>query len=312
MNKLSIFTLKALRKLYAKVFNVQPLSKPDCEQDPDVASRIIYDKLMDDQPCMIARFGAFELSVLVNSLGIKQINRNVYQYIKGDSLQWWWNKKTVGYLNTNAGFFPPTQEKIEKFCELMLEDMQELDVLGSWLADEKYFDKDLDCTKIHLRLIEPFWSKEPWTRSLKGKKVLVIHPFAESILKQYNKRDNLFQVKNTLPEFESLTVIKAVQSLGNASDEFRDWFEALESMKNQINQIDFDICLIGAGAYGFPLAAYVKRIGKKSIHIGGALQLLFGIKGKRWEDPNYGVEEWGIPNGFYTSLMNEYWARPII
>jgi hypothetical protein len=45
--------------------------------------------------------------------------------------------------------------------------------------------------------------------------------------------------------------------------------------------------------------------------MGGSLQLLFGIKGKRWEDPDYGVKEWGIPYNFYPALMNEYWTRPL-
>lgn len=47
-----------------------------------------------------------------------------------------------------------------------------------------------------------------------------------------------------------------------------------------MDKIDYDICLIGCGAYGFPLAAHAKRKGKKAVHLGGALQLLFGIKGK--------------------------------
>ena len=38
--------------------------------------------------------------------------------------------------------------------------------------------------------------------------------------------------------------------------------------------------------------------------MGGSLQLLFGIKGKRWEDPNYNK------NYNYSELMNEYWIRP--
>lgn len=33
--------------------------------------------------------------------------------------------------------------------------------------------------------------------------------------------------------------------------------------------------------YGFPLAAHVKHKGKQAIHLGGTLQLLFGIKGNR-------------------------------
>ena len=135
-------------------------------------------------------------------------------------------------------------------------------------------------------------------------------PFAKTILNQYSKRKILFKNEEILPEFHSLVVIKAVQSLGNSDDRFLDWFEALEFMKNEINKQDYDICLIGAGAYGFPLAAHVKRMGKKSVHMGGALQLLFGIKGKRWEDPNYGVREWGIEPKAYTTLINNHWVRP--
>ena len=311
MNRLSIFTLKAQRRLYANAFHMQPLLRPVCELDPYVVSHIIYNKLMDDKPCMIARLGSTELLAMVNYLGVNCPNKNILKYIKGESLAWWWNNGIIEQMQRWSGFFPPTEKKIEQFCELMLADIKEVDVLGSWLADEKYFNGNLNGTKVHLRLLEPFWSKEPWTRALKDKKVLVVHPFADTILQQYKKRDKLFSIKDTLPNFTSLSVIKAVQTLGQASDEYVDWFEALDCMKHQIDNTDFDVCLIGAGAYGFPLAAHVKRIGKKAVHLGGALQLLFGIKGKRWEDPNYGVQVWGIPYGFYPSLINEFWTRPL-
>ena len=81
-------------------------------------------------------------------------------------------------------------------------------------------------------------------------------------------------------------------------------------MKDQIGQTDFDICLLGCGAYGFSLAASVKRMGKQAVHLGGALQLLFGIKGKRWEDPQYGVQRWGLPEGFYVNMFNDHWKKP--
>ena len=79
-------------------------------------------------------------------------------------------------------------------------------------------------------------------------------------------------------------------------------------MKTRIDATDYDVALIGCGAYGFPLAAHAKRMGKQSVHLGGALQLLFGIKGKRWENPNYGERELG--NGSYLQLINETWVRP--
>lgn len=194
----------------------------------------------------------------------------------------------------------------------MMEDMKELDLLGSWVKNEVWFTNELEyIQRVHLRLLEPFWANKPWTRCLKGKRVVVVHPFAEDILVQYiNNRTLLFNNLDTLPEFASLRTVKAVQSLGGENNGFKDWFDALKWMEDEIDKEDYDICLIGCGAYGFPLAAHVKRQGKKAVHLGGALQLLFGIRGKRWENPSYGIREWGIPYGSYSSLMNKYWVRP--
>lgn len=158
---------------------------------------------------------------------------------------------------------------------------------------------------LHKSCIHIFAQKHKFVQWLKGKKVLVVHPFAELMKKQYElKRESLFLNPMVLPEFGELTVIKAVQSLGGGNTEFSNWFEALNSMKAQMDSIDYDVCLIGCGAYGFPLAAHAKRTGHQAIHLGGVLQLLFGIKGKRWEDPNYN-------NRYnYTTLFNDSWVKP--
>lgn len=311
MNQILINTLKIFRKLYAKILNTKPLRKPTCEQDPDVVSQIIYNMLISSQPCMIARFGGFELSTVVNYLGVKAANKNILDYIKGVNIQWWWNEKTVDFLHSNAGFFPPTHKKIEQFCELMLDDMKEADVLGSWLEAEVYFQKQMEsCKRIRLMYLDPYWTKQPWTKALENKRILVIHPFADTIQKQYHKRELLFENNDILPRFSSLQVIKAVQSLGGENTPFNDWFDALAYMKAEIEKRDFDICLIGCGAYGFPLAAHVKRLGKKAVHMGGSTQLLFGIRGKRWEvyDPHY--EQPGNVFIHYYGLPNEHWVRP--
>ena len=78
-------------------------------------------------------------------------------------------------------------------------------------------------------------------------------------------------------------------------------------MKRQMEKIDFDIALIGCGAYGFPLASHAKKIGKIGFHIGGELQLIFGIIGKRYEDLN-------TVNSFIVKrkMINKYWCRPNI
>lgn len=102
----------------------------------------------------------------------------------------------------------------------------------------------------------------------------------------------------TLPEFE-LKTIKAIQSIKGNNTNFKSWFEALEHMKSQIDLIDFDIALIGAGSYGLPLASHIKRNGKIALHLGGFLQIIFGIKGKRWD-----LSE------AHQKIMNEHWKYP--
>jgi len=305
MNKYQILALKSFRKVYATTFNSEKEVKPECIQDADVASKIIYDALMAEKPCMIARFGSTELTCLTNFVGVHQEERQYINYITGKSNPWWWEPNIINQMQQWSGFFPPTVEKIEDFCQLMLNDLDEVDILGSWLSNELIFQSEISkARKVRLVYLEPFWANKPWTAALKGKKVLVIHPFSKTIDNQYQKRELLFK-NDLLPEFELIT-IQAVQSLGAINSEYKDWFEALESMKRKIDKVDFDICLIGAGAYGFPLAAYVKRKGKKAFHLGGSLQLLFGIKGKRWENNDYGK----ALNLNYPSLFNEYWVKP--
>jgi hypothetical protein len=302
MNKHTIYIYKVLRKLYTKILGSNQ-KIPDCEQDTDKSSQLIYDSLMDDKPCMIARFGSTEMACLMNYIGVNIEKKQILNFIRGYTNPWWWDSNIMNQMQQWSGFFPPSVDKLERFSELLLEDMKQVDVLGSWLNYEKYFDDIMyKCQKINFELLNPFFSTIPWTKALEGKKILVIHPFAKTIENQYAKRKLLFK-KEVLPDFE-LKTIKAVQSIAGEKTDYNDWFDALEYMKSEIDKIDYDICLIGAGAYGFHLAAYVKRSGKKVVHLGGSLQLLFGIRGKRWEDPNYN------PIYNYSRLMNEHWVYP--
>ncbi len=303
MSKILILILKSLRKIYQLIFLTKTKKETECIQDADLASDVIYETLTSDNPCMIGRFGSNELLCLITYLGVKENNRDILSYISGKSSAWWWNEQNLVNMNVVAGFFPPTIKNFEHFCQLMLEDIPQVDVLGSWLADESKFDYLMEnCKKINLELLNPYFSKTPWTKALEGKRVLVVHPFTDTIDIQYKKRELLFE-DDILPKFEFIT-IKAVQSYAKNPTKFTDWFAALDFMKSEIDKCDYDICLIGCGAYGFHLAAHVKRMGKKAVHLGGSLQLLFGIKGKRWENPEYN------PKYNYVQLMNEHWVYP--
>lgn len=298
-----------LNDLYLRAFGDRHHYSPP-SATPQESSDKIYRLLLDERPCMIARFGGGELYCIANYLGVSQGPKNFFRFIRTDAEPWWWMEKRMTAMRDLSGFFPLTEEAIVRFSELSLKDAQEVDLLGSWMEKE-WLVEDLlkGKEKVFLPYLEPYYAERPWTRALAGKRVVVVNFLADLMEQQYREnRTRLFKNPDILPEFE-LRGVKSVLTYAGDSNGFPTWFDALHWMENEIDKKDYDICIIGCGAYGFSLAAHVKRSGKKAVHLGGATQLLFGIKGNRWEDPMYGVKEWGIPKGFYTGMFNEYWTK---
>ena len=226
-----------------------------------------------DRPCMISRFGSTELQTIA--------------YMKFFPLSIALRHRTYYNIQNASGFFPVSYNNLRRYYKLYKEDVRDLDLLVSWRIEEFLFNNWLrDKDRIRKGSLDSFYKqKDPWTSILAGKKILVVHPFAETIQEQYDHhRSELFSNPGVLPLFERLETVKAVQSIAGNPVEYDSWFDALDWMKSEILTKDFDIALLGCGAYAFHLAAYVKRLGKKAIHLGGILQFLFGIKGVRYEE----------------------------
>lgn len=304
MNSLAEYLLKTSRNQYRKFagpddpFGMIPLHPENFDFFGQEASDFLKGKVVACTPLMAARLGAVELNCMLTYHSIRQDvprREKCLHFIKNRIKPFWWEKKIVTAMSDNAGFFPPTETMLSRFCERMISDLGWTDVLGSWMLGESVFREYCPAARtVPLYDLEPYRHRDPWSEALEGRNVLVIHPFAKTIRKQYESRELLFRDKRVLPEFE-LKTLEAVQSAAGCEVPFDDWFEALDFMSERIESTRFDIALIGCGAYGFPLAAYVKRLGKQAIHLGGALQLLFGIKGRRWDQ---------------TDLYNEHWVRP--
>lgn len=310
--KIRDYNIRILRKGY-RIFSNKKFANPNCDIDRQSANDRIYKLLVNEEACMITRFGTTELIAVNNYLCVNSTNsyfKKVWDFISDNTHTPWWFEDHFKFMSIYSGIFPPTHETAERFAKRYLKDIPLIDLLGSFQYYEKFMPLRTDVQNVHLEALSPFFVEKPWTRALKGKKVLVIHPFESTIQSQYNKRKFLFENEDVIPNYELIT-LKAVQSVAGISVPFKDWFEALKYMEEEISAIDFDICILGCGAYGLPLAAHVKRLGKKAIHMGGGLQLLYGIKGKRWDDKTYG-NEYKIPSLFkqpYCSLYNEYWVK---
>lgn len=274
-------------------------SMPQITISPEEVQDWIKAMLLADEPCMIARFGSVELQAVVDYLH-PATWKNAVRFAKGEIPAWGYAPSTLRTMKINAGFFSASPEQLDRFGALMMEGMKTVDMLGCWRQEEAAVLPYMQQVgRVPLYTLEPYYFGNPWTPALEGKKVLVIHPFEDTIRKQFARCDKLFADKRMSPKYELLT-IKAVQSIaGNKPEEFEDWFEALNWMKREIDKKDFDIAIIGCGAYGFPLAAYVKSIGKKAVHLGGAVANLFGINSTAMQD-----------NEKKRSLINEYWCYP--
>lgn len=265
---------------------------------PEVANEIIGKKIRSGESFFAGRFGLFELAAM-----------RAYEFRNKDKY-----KIVMQQIYDCAGFFPNDLSLGERFLMEMKEAVKEVDLLAcsGQLAENYFMDKYMQkqaCGVNSFDVMEPWRYEQPWSAALEGKKVLVVHPFENSIREQYAIRDKLFAGTSVLPEFELLTY-KALQTTGDLRDErFQNWFEALEYMYQEISQINYDIALLGCGAYGFPLAAKMKRDGKQAIHVGGVSQILFGIMGKRWDGtgPN---SETGKMREDIAQYYNEYWTYP--
>ncbi len=248
--------------------------------------KIIIESVEKEKPFMVARFGTSEGAAL-------------YEYWKKQILRGTYNQKYLNQICTLSGFFPNSIEKIYDWAELETECCKQLDLLGCMnFVGEEWIYKTF-CSQAKLMPAGGISSaSKGWAWCLENKKVLVVHPFTDSISYQYSKnREKIFPGTNALPVFD-LKCVKAVQTIADSTDNrFLDWFEALDYMTEEIAKQDFQIALIGCGAYGFPLAARIKQMGKTAIQMGGSLQTLFGIKGSRWDKK-------------YESMYNDAWVYP--
>ena len=257
------------------------------------------------KPFMAARFGNTELQAMLYFHKMENLSlaRRLLDPIETWSWSFPWFKKRLLDLEILSGFFPLDEKLIRQFTALMHQCLRDVDLLASWAKGEVWFEKELrDAELCRIEALQGFRFQHPWTRHLAGRKVLVVHPFESTIREQYRKRRNIFAIPEALPEFKLYT-LKAVQSLaGNRPEGFATWFDALDHMTEKALASPADVVILGCGAYGFPLAARLKRGGKQCIHMGGATQLLFGIKGAAYEGPMSG--------GFSEKYYNDHWVRP--
>lgn len=253
---------------------------------------LLRDKIISGQPFCATRLGHTE-----GWITMKYINQLDYD----DNALWW--------LYHTSGFFSASDYSIEDvnlYAKKTTEALANTDILFSQFDDSMCAINHCLPEASPIFPFEGLWHDNPtsdddvsWISALAGKRVLVISPFVETVKMQYEKRELLFHGNQILPEFELIPFQMISTQNGNKCG-FRDFFEAYETILRKVASIDFDIALIGAGAYGFLLASDIKNMGKQSVELCSYLMPLFGIKIKR-----------NLTEPHINKFYNSNWSFPI-
>lgn len=257
----------------------------------DAFNDTVAQRIKDQEPTCICRLGSVELKALRHYIS----NPETFWNTKGQRL--------MHTLFTNAGVYPNNADAYLSFCKVYMDCLQDADITGIWYNPgehqvlKKYASASSYTQLIHL---EPYYTPNPWTIRTAGLRVLVVTPFVKTAEQQCAQLNKVWPQYDGLFPDASFAFIKAPAHAAMVQPEYDTWSDALNALKEKIDQQVYDILIVGAGAWGLPLAVHAKRRGKIGYHLGGATQLLFGIKGRRWDS-----------HPVISKCYNAHWIRPL-
>jgi hypothetical protein len=128
-----------------------------------------------------------------------------------------------------------------------------------------------------------------------GKKILVVSPLSASVEHQYKNKDSLYS-NYKFPDFDLLTYTTKVTYSDEGDDPSTlnvvtgNWLEEAERMAQEISKLEFDIALLSCGSYAMYLGNFIKqKLKKKSLYLGGVLNMIFNIYGGRYNHKGYKI-----------------------
>lgn len=219
-------------------------------------------------------------------------------------------------LTRNAGMFPCSQETAKDMAEILLRAVMEMTAISPWYKPDEecmlYNIFNRTASRIALQGLECFLSPNRadwWTAQLPaGTRVLVISPFSSTIQSQVSRLEKIWSARPGLwapglifscISFPLSFGIQSPIEQARMLEIYKDSPGLIRAIQEEMDKVEYDIVIVGAGIHSLPLVAHAKRSGKRAIHTGGATQIYFGIRGGRWDT----MEP-------FTSFYNEHWVRP--
>ena len=250
--------------------------------------RQIRAALRDGRAYALGKIGACERQWLYYEIFLKKRPRPGQVRRFEQTLKWNMLKQT--------GIFPPDTQFCLKFNRFYVPHFRNLDCVGLCVAPQEkeliqyyelggqfvsYVDQEPDRSC-------PADEANCYLPDFRDKKILIVCPFA-GLLKERATREIFEGVwsKTGKRWFYPRSVDALEFPYGFDPETHRQFHTAIDLFQHitaEIKQRDFDVALIAAAGLAVPIASYVKGLGKVGLSLGGHLQVLFGVLGKRWRN----------------------------
>jgi hypothetical protein len=252
-------------------------------KNTEVGVRKFVEYLESRRPFAAGKIGTAEI------LGLEYHDRIIRWPLPG--MSW---RRPANRLANNAGFFPVEKKAFSSWNQEMRRAVASLDFICRWQKDPflaQYERNLVGCVASQSWNIPMSKLGVSIFPLLASCRLLFISPFVETMksqlphLRQIHDSDR--KTDFAWEDYEAkISFLKCPLQWHLSPSPFRNWVHGLEEITKEALAKEFDIALIGAGAWSLPLAARIKKAGRAAIHTGGETQLFFGIRGKRWDKKN--------------------------
>ena len=178
--------------------------------------------LQSDSPFFIGRIAGVELQTAYNFVNdnLNQVERNLLE------------------LSNNAGIYVTSNESLLTYVDKLIASYMHCTVIAEWDETGPVFAitgkgqrfiqiRTPTIPKINARELEPYYYKESWMSAMKGKRVLIIHPFIHTMQNQLHHLSVLFTGRNWFEDC-TITFFKPPVTLAGHHMK-RDWREHYET-----------------------------------------------------------------------------------
>lgn len=272
-------------------------------------------KIAEGVPFAAGKLGTAECDVIAFYLAHRQVSMP-------DNLPY--PHQILKNIFLNAGLFPATEATADAYALYMVTTvLPMIDGIAEWnpctpLNENLILNHHARlAVRFPARSLEPYYSEKPenrWTLVATGgtepkRPLVVVSPFAESIKAQWGYQDRVWSTGPRIwisdAKIETVRAGYSPSLAGTGSGAWPrgvqegGWHAAIRWMADSVAAKSPKLAIVGCGALSLPLCVALKTRGIAAIHTGGATQILFGIKGSRWET-----------HSVISTFFNDAWIRP--